>query len=80
MYIGLDLGTSGLKGILINEAQQVVAEATSPLTVSRPHEGWSEQSPADWIGAAENVLQALAVHGLGDVRAIGSSDRVCGAP
>ena len=39
MYIGLDLGTSGLKGVLIDDAQVVVAEATAPLTVSRPADG-----------------------------------------
>ncbi|MCB2103224.1 MAG: hypothetical protein KDE10_00870, partial [Rhodobacteraceae bacterium] len=39
MYIGLDLGTSGLKGVLMSETQQVVAEATAPLAVARPHEG-----------------------------------------
>jgi xylulokinase len=60
MFIGLDLGTSGLKGVLINEAQQVLAEATAPLSVSRPQNGWSEQAPADWIAAAETVLDALA--------------------
>ncbi len=53
MFIGLDLGTSGLKGILIADDQRVLAEASAPLTVSRPHEGWSEQSPADWIAATE---------------------------
>ena len=53
MYIGLDLGTSGLKGILIGGDQAVLAEATAPLTVQRPHEGWSEQAPSDWISAAE---------------------------
>ena len=71
MYIGLDLGTSGLKAVLMDSDQNVVAEATAPLSVSRPFEGWSEQNPADWIGAAERVLDALAAHGLGDVRAIG---------
>ena len=49
MYIGLDLGTSGLKGLVVDEAQRVLAEASAPLTVSRPAEGWSEQAPADWI-------------------------------
>ena len=39
MYIGLDLGTSGLKGVLIGEDQAVLAEATAPLTVQRPQIG-----------------------------------------
>ncbi|MCT8330549.1 xylulokinase [Albidovulum sediminis] len=79
MFIGLDLGTSGLKGVLIDEAQRVLAEATAPLTVSRPQEGWSEQSPADWIAAAEAVLDALAAHGLSAVRGIGLSGQMHGA-
>lgn len=79
MYIGLDLGTSGLKGVLIDDAQGVLAEASAPLVVSRPHEGWSEQSPADWIAAAETVLDSLSVHGLSQVRAIGLSGQMHGA-
>ena len=79
MYIGLDLGTSGLKGILIDEDQKVVAEATAPLTVQRPHEGWSEQEPSSWIAAAEAVLDKLQSHGLGAVKGIGLSGHMHGA-
>ncbi|MFZ1481276.1 MAG: FGGY family carbohydrate kinase, partial [Paracoccaceae bacterium] len=79
MYIGLDLGTSGLKGVLIDDDQRVLVEATAPLTVQRPHEGWSEQSPADWIAAAEAVLDALAAQGLAAVRGIGLSGQMHGA-
>ncbi|MFN3723526.1 MAG: xylulokinase [Paracoccaceae bacterium] len=79
MYIGLDLGTSGLKGILMTGAQEVVAEATAPLTVQRPQDGWSEQAPNTWIAAAETVMDALAAHGLGTVRGIGLSGHMHGA-
>jgi xylulokinase len=80
MYIGLDLGTSGLKGIMMDEAQTVLAEATAPLGVMRMHDGWSEQSPADWIAAAESVLDALAAErSLASVRAIGLSGHMHGA-
>ena len=79
MYIGLDLGTSGLKGVLIGGDQQVLAEATAPLTVQRPHEGWSEQSPANWIAAAEAVLDKLAVRGLAGVKGLGLSGQMHGA-
>ena len=79
MYIGLDLGTSGLKGVLIDDDQRLLAEATAPLTVSRPHPAWSEQSPTDWIAAAEAVLDALAMHGLSGVRGIGLSGQQHGA-
>lgn len=79
MYIGLDLGTSGLKGILMDESQRVLAEATAPLTVQRPAEGWSEQNPADWIAACETVLGKLAAQGLGAVKGIGLSGHMHGA-
>lgn len=79
MYIGLDLGTSGLKAVLIDDGQRVLAEAVAPLEVSRPHPGWSEQSPADWIAAAEIVLDRLAPQGLGAVRGIGLSGQMHGA-
>lgn len=79
MFIGLDLGTSGLKGILIDEDQAILAEATAPLTVQRPQDGWSEQSPADWIAAAEIVMDKLSAYGLGAVRGIGLSGQMHGA-
>lgn len=80
MYIGLDLGTSGLKGIVIDGNQSILAEATAPLEVSRPHDGWSEQNPADWIAAAEAVMSALKLKvDLSAVRAIGLSGHMHGA-
>lgn len=79
MYIGLDLGTSGLKGVLIDADQTVLAEATAPLTVSRPHPGWSEQAPHDWIAAAERVMDALSAGGLSGLRGIGLSGQMHGA-
>ena len=79
MFIGLDLGTSGLKAILIDDAQRILAEATAPLTVQRPHEGWSEQIPADWITACETVLAKLSAHGLSKVKGIGLSGHMHGA-
>ena len=79
MFIGLDLGTSGLKGILMNDRQEVLAEASAPLTVSRPFDGWSEQEPSHWIAAAELVLDRLAAHGLGAVSGIGLSGHMHGA-
>lgn len=79
MYIGLDLGTSGLKAVLIDAAQAILAEAAAPLTVSRPADGWSEQDPADWLDAAETVFSALAAQvSLSAVRAVGLSGQMHG--
>ena len=82
MYLGIDLGTSGVKALLIDDAQNAVASATSSLEVSRPHDGWSEQDPASWIAATENVLDALKLsHAkeLAAVRGIGLSGQMHGA-
>lgn len=80
MYLGLDLGTSGLKGLLIDDNQAVVAEAHAPLTVSRPQSGWSEQAPADWLSATSAIMSALAGKAdLGAVKAIGLSGHMHGA-
>ncbi len=80
MYIGLDLGTSGLKGLVIDDAQRVLAEAAAPLSVQRPAAGWSEQAPQDWIAAAEAVMAQLASQiNLGAVQAIGLSGQMHGA-
>ncbi|MEN0039915.1 MAG: xylulokinase [Pseudomonadota bacterium] len=82
MYLGLDLGTSGLKALLVDEAQTIVAEANAPLTISRPHPGWSEQNPADWIAACEQVLDELKrmnTPALSAMRAIGLSGQMHGA-
>lgn len=80
MYLGLDLGTSGLKAVLIDEDQRLLAEATAPLTVQRPQGGWSEQNPAEWLAAAETVMTALAAqHSLNDVKGIGLSGQMHGA-
>ncbi len=80
MYLGLDLGTSGLKAILIDASQRVLAEVTEPLTVARPHPGWSEQSPSDWVGAASRALDRLAAdRSLAPTRGIGLSGQMHGA-
>ena len=79
MYLGLDLGTSGLKGVLIDDDQNIVDTASAGLEVSRPQAGWSEQNPADWIAAAEAVLDALkAGQDLGSVKGIGLSVKCMG--
>lgn len=79
--LGIDLGTSGVKALLLEDGQQR-AVASAPLTVSRPHPGWSEQDPADWWRATSDCLDALkAEHprALAAVRAIGLSGQMHGA-
>ena len=80
MFIGLDLGTSGLKAVLIDEGQAIVAEATAPLEAVRPAPGWSEQAPAAWLDAADAAMRTLAAQtSLEAVKGIGLSGQMHGA-
>ena len=73
-YLGIDVGTSAVKALLVDEDQHVLAEASEPLTISRPQPLWSEQNPHDWWSAVEHAVSALraaasndfaAIHGIG---------------
>lgn len=80
MYIGIDLGTSGVKVILLNEQGEVVAAQTEKLTVSRPHPLWSEQDPEQWWQATDRAMKALGdQHSLQDVKALGIAGQMHGA-
>ncbi|SFC90726.1 xylulokinase [Massilia yuzhufengensis] len=82
MYLGIDLGTSEVKLLLMGEAGDVVATAGAPLTVSRPQPKWSEQDPAQWWAATRAAMRELrAAHpaALSRVRAIGLSGQMHGA-
>ncbi|GAB2025797.1 xylulokinase [Lactovum odontotermitis] len=59
--LGIDLGTSSLKGILTNEQGQVVAVQSSEYGIDRPKQGYSEQRPEYWTAALKSVLSALSV-------------------
>ena len=53
MYvIGLDLGTSALKGLVVNQKGEMVAEATAGYPLATPQVGFSEQDPNDWLRAS----------------------------
>jgi xylulokinase len=82
MYLGLDLGTSELKALLLADDHRIVDVARHALTVSRPAPLWSEQAPAQWWDAVEAVMAALgrtSGPALAEVRAIGLSGQMHGA-
>jgi xylulokinase len=58
LFLGLDVGTSSVKAIFVSRSGDVVASATSPLTMATPRPGWAEQDPVDWWGAT-----IAAIHG-----------------
>ncbi|WP_299813340.1 xylulokinase [uncultured Jannaschia sp.] len=82
MYLGMDLGTSGLKAILTDGDGRVLGGVEQHYTNPHPHPGWSEQNPADWISACETAIDALrAEHpdALAALRGIGLSGQMHGA-
>ena len=80
MYLGIDLGTSGVKAILLRRDGRVAGQATAPLTVSAPRPLWREQDPEDWWRATCQAVGRLRVsHTLGAVRGIGLCGQMHGA-
>ncbi len=60
MFIGIDIGTSSVKSVLLDENDTIIASESAPLTVSRPHDGWSEQDPDHWWDGVLKTIDALA--------------------
>src|SRR5215218_3864060 len=73
--IGLDVGTTGLKALAVDEAGRVVARSEVGYPLSTPRPGWSEQDPADWWRATQEALEVLAVD---EVAGIGLSGQMHG--
>ena len=46
--LGLDIGTSATKGVVIDPGGTVVAQAERPVDLRSPHPGWAEEDPAQW--------------------------------
>lgn len=59
--LGIDLGTSSLKGILMDKAGKVICEKSSEYGIDTPKPGFSEQRPEYWIVACEEVLTGLSI-------------------
>ena len=81
-FLGLDIGTSSAKALLVDVEQRVLAEASTPLSVSRPHALWSEQNPADWVEGVEAAVAAIRLRAPSDFAAlsgIGLSGQMHGA-
>lgn len=83
MYLGIDIGTSGVKTILIDDRQSVVAEASSePSDVERAHPGWSEQNPDVWWSRVCQTLDRIHADqpaAMEAVEGIGLSGQMYGA-
>ncbi len=79
--LGIDVGTSGTKALLVDDAGAVVASATHEYVLSTPRPQWSEQSPEDWWNAAIASIRAVLVQANatgGDVASVGLTGQMHG--
>lgn len=79
MFLGIDIGTSGVKAVVLDSAGVVVGQGTAALTVSRPHPLWSEQDPDAWWQATTAAVQAIDPAARRAVRGVGLAGQMHGA-
>lgn len=82
MFLGFDLGTSGLRALLVRPDGTALASAEATYDVAHPQAGWSEQDPADWVAALDAVMARLGAHhadALAQLKGIGVSGHMHGA-
>jgi xylulokinase len=79
MFLGIDLGTSGVKAIVLAEDGTIAAQGSAPLGVSRRRPLWAEQDPQDWWRATDAAVRALDPRFRSQVRAIGLAGQMHGA-
>ncbi len=79
MWMGIDLGTSSVKVVLIEDNGEIISEASADLSISRPQSGWAEQDPSDWLVAVEQAVLSLPSDLRAATRGIGLSGQMHGA-
>ena len=76
-YLGIDVGTTAVKALVVDELGSVVGEAESPLEVSVPNPGWAEQNPSDWWQGTVRAVRAACIRaGVREVKSIGLSGQM----
>ena len=79
LYIGIDLGTSACKLLLVDQNGTVLNEVTKDYPLSFPYPGWSEQNPEDWWATVtEGVPELLAGFDAAQVAGIGAGGQMHG--
>jgi xylulokinase len=82
MFVGLDIGTSGVKALLIDEQGRIQSSAMVEYPLYTPYPLWSEQEPEEWWKASIEVLQQLVQHAgskAREIRAIGLTGQMHGS-
>jgi xylulokinase len=76
-FLGLDIGTSGVKAVVVDARGTVRSSATRPLTLSTPRPGWAEQRPQEWWTAATAAVRRATQTARGTrVAAVGLSGQM----
>src|SRR5215207_517321 len=78
MLLGLDLGTSSVKALLMEESGTALGEGSAPYSVRAPHPGWAESSPDDWWAAVLRATDAAVGRRGAEVTALGLSGQMHG--
>lgn len=76
LFLGLDVGTSGVKAILVSAAGTVEATASAPLSLDTPRPGWAEQDPDRWWSASCDAIRGLLARRPAPVAAVGISGQM----
>ena len=77
-WLGVDLGTSGVKVVAVDEAGAVVASHTCSYPLQTPRPGWTEQRPDDWWDATLEAVREVGARVGGQVVGIGLSGQMHG--
>lgn len=78
MYIGIDLGTSSIKALLVDEKGIIIKEATESYPLYIDERNWSEQNPKDWYEGFIGVLKAVTKDHLNKIKGISFSGQMHG--
>jgi len=69
-YLGIDLGTSGLRALLVDAQGTPIASAEHHYAAQNPHRGWSEQDPQQWVDALDHAMMSLGAEHADALRAL----------
>ncbi len=79
MYLGIDLGTSGVKITAVNKNGEITASSSREYPVHYSNNGWSDQNPSDWIkGVKDSMKEILEKTGTDNIKGIGISGQMHG--
>jgi xylulokinase len=79
LFMGVDVGTSGVKAVLIDVRGRLLGAQTEPLALRTPRPGWAEQRPEDWWAASQRAIRGAIRRSRarpGQIAAVGFSGQM----